>query len=94
MKIAVLKERRPDETRVAASPDTVKKLTQLGATVSVEEGAGDAAAFSEKGLEFAVKMTAPAAGEYTIPATLKFAVCTDATCDPKKEKVALVLKAN
>jgi hypothetical protein len=54
----------------------------------------DAESFSEKGLVFAVKMSAPSAGEYTIPATLKFAVCTEATCDPKKQKVALVLKAN
>lgn len=54
----------------------------------------DAESFTEKSLTFAVKMTAPAAGEYTIPATLKFAVCTEATCDPKKQKVALVLKTN
>lgn len=54
----------------------------------------DAEHFSEKELAFAVKMSAPAAGEYTIPGTLKFAVCTDTTCDPKKRKVALVLKAN
>lgn len=55
---------------------------------------GDAEQFSEKELAFAIKMSAPAAGEYTIPGTLKFAVCTDTTCDPKKQKVALVLKAN
>jgi hypothetical protein len=54
----------------------------------------DAESFDEKGLTFAVKMSAPSAGEYTIPATIKFAVCTEATCDPKKQKVALVLKAN
>jgi hypothetical protein len=54
----------------------------------------DAESFSEKGLAFAVKMSATSAGDYTIPATLKFAVCTEATCDPKKQKVALVLKAN
>jgi hypothetical protein len=53
----------------------------------------DAEHFSEKELAFAVKMSAPAAGEYTIPGTIKFAVCTDSTCDPKKQKVALVLKA-
>src|SRR5262245_47170886 len=31
MKIAILKERRPHETRVAATPETVKKLKALGA---------------------------------------------------------------
>jgi NAD(P) transhydrogenase subunit alpha len=59
MKIAVLKERRPDETRVAASPDTVKKLTQLGATVSVEDEAGVFAAFSNAAYETAGASIAP-----------------------------------
>jgi len=40
MKIAILKERRPDETRVAGSPETVKKFADLGADVVVEKGAG------------------------------------------------------
>jgi NAD(P) transhydrogenase subunit alpha len=39
-RIAVIKERRSAETRVAATPDTVKKLIALGFAVSVEEGAG------------------------------------------------------
>ena len=34
MKIAILKERRPHETRVAATPETVKKLKALGAEES------------------------------------------------------------
>ena len=38
MQIAVLKERRPGETRVAATPDTVKKLVGLGCQVVVENG--------------------------------------------------------
>ncbi len=42
MKIAVLKERRADERRVAATPETVKKFTGLGAEVVVEAGAGAA----------------------------------------------------
>jgi NAD(P) transhydrogenase subunit alpha len=59
MKIAVLKERRPEETRVAASPDTVKKLVQLGAAVSVETGAGLFAAFSDAAYEAAGASIAP-----------------------------------
>ena len=59
MKIAVLKERRPEETRVAASPDTVKKLVQLGAAVSVETGAGGFAAFSDGAYEAAGATIAP-----------------------------------
>ena len=41
MKIAIPKERRPDEARVAASPDTVKKYVALGFDVVVEAGAGE-----------------------------------------------------
>ena len=40
MKIAVLKERRFDETRVAATTESVKKLIGLKHTVAVETGAG------------------------------------------------------
>ena len=40
MKISIPKERRADEARVAASPDTVKKLIGLGFDVVVETGAG------------------------------------------------------
>ncbi len=47
MKIAVLKERRDGEQRVAASPETVKKFIDLGAGVVVETGAGDHAALSD-----------------------------------------------
>ncbi|MEX6634402.1 Re/Si-specific NAD(P)(+) transhydrogenase subunit alpha [Hyphococcus lacteus] len=47
MKIAVLKETRPGETRVAATPETVKKYLGLGASVSVQTGAGEAARFSD-----------------------------------------------
>ena len=47
MKIAVLKERRADEARVAATPETVKKFKGLGADIVVEAGAGAASHFSD-----------------------------------------------
>lgn len=40
MKIAIPRERRAGEHRVAASPDTVKKFKALGLDVVVESGAG------------------------------------------------------
>ena len=40
MRLAVLKERRAFETRVAATPETVKRLIGLGLTVAIETGAG------------------------------------------------------
>jgi NAD(P) transhydrogenase subunit alpha len=47
MKIAVLKETRPGEHRVAVVPESCKKLVQAGFTVATEAGAGDAAYFSD-----------------------------------------------
>ena len=40
MKIAVAAESDPGEPRVAATPETVKKMIGLGAEVAVEPGAG------------------------------------------------------
>jgi NAD(P) transhydrogenase subunit alpha len=40
MKIAIVAEADPAEPRVAATPDTVKKMIGLGAEVAVEPGAG------------------------------------------------------
>jgi H+-translocating NAD(P) transhydrogenase subunit alpha len=40
MKVAVIKETDPGEPRVAATPETVKKLIGLGAEVAVEPNAG------------------------------------------------------
>lgn len=47
MKIAIPKERRPGEKRVAASPDVVKKLVGFGFEVDVEKGAGVDAAITD-----------------------------------------------
>ncbi|WP_260483825.1 NAD(P) transhydrogenase subunit alpha [Sphingomicrobium flavum] len=50
MKIAVLKESGA-ENRVAAIPETVKKLTALGASIAIEKGAGEAAGFTDADYE-------------------------------------------
>lgn len=47
MKIAALKERVSGEARVSVTPETVKKFIALGATVSVEKGAGENASISD-----------------------------------------------
>jgi NAD(P) transhydrogenase subunit alpha len=62
MKIAIPKEQRPDEARVAASPETVKKLVALGFEVAVESGAGKGAsmtdeAYKKAGAEIAADAT-------------------------------------
>ena len=50
MKLAVLKETAEGETRVAVTPETVKKFIALGATVAVEAGAGASASISDAAL--------------------------------------------
>ena len=50
MIIGVVRESQPGETRVAATPTTVKQLRQLGYEVVVESGAGDRADFPDQGL--------------------------------------------
>ncbi|HXB52930.1 MAG TPA: Re/Si-specific NAD(P)(+) transhydrogenase subunit alpha [Rhizomicrobium sp.] len=47
MKLAVPKETTPGETRVAATPESVKKLKSLGLDVMVEAGAGEHARISD-----------------------------------------------
>jgi len=47
MKIGIVKERRPNESRVAASADTVKKFVALGLDVVIEAGAGEGAAITD-----------------------------------------------
>ena len=48
MKLSVPKERRRNERRVAASPDSVKKLVGLGFEVVVETGAGIESGFTDE----------------------------------------------
>lgn len=47
MKIAILRERAADEDRVAATPETVGKLTGLGASVTIEKDAGKGSRISD-----------------------------------------------
>jgi NAD(P) transhydrogenase subunit alpha len=52
-----------DEPRVAVSPETVKKLTGLGASVRVQQGAGSRSRFSDEALKAAgATINADAAG--------------------------------
>ena len=53
MKIAVIKETSPGETRCAAIPETVKKFTALGASVAVERGTGEHALIADADFEAA-----------------------------------------
>ena len=48
MKIAILAETAPGETRVAAIPETVRKFGALGASVAIEAGAGARAGIADE----------------------------------------------
>ncbi len=48
MRLAVLKERAAFETRVAVTPETVKKIIALGLSVAIETGAGLASSISDE----------------------------------------------
>lgn len=102
--IAVTKERRADETRVAATPETVKKLIGAGFSVVVEAGAGTAASYPDADYEAAgatlVKGPAEAIGGADILfkvrapvdeeiAALKSGAVVVATLNPYVEKDAL-----
>ncbi len=48
MKVAIPKERRAYEARVAATPDSIKRMKALGASFLVETGAGLSAAITDQ----------------------------------------------
>ena len=48
MKISIPKENRDGETRIAASPEVVKKFTSMGFEVTIESGAGLNSGFTDK----------------------------------------------
>ncbi len=65
--VAVTRERREGETRAALTPDTVRKLIALGATVTVEAGTGlgsaiPDAAYAEAGASVAADLKTVLAG--------------------------------
>ncbi|MBS0562356.1 MAG: NAD(P)(+) transhydrogenase (Re/Si-specific) subunit alpha, partial [Proteobacteria bacterium] len=74
MRLAVLKERRVSEHRVAATPDTVKRLVGMGLTVAIETGAGLGAAITDAEFAAAGAEIAPDAQSALAGANIVFAV--------------------
>jgi NAD(P) transhydrogenase subunit alpha len=72
--IAVTTERRSGETRVAATPDSVKRLTAAGATVRIEAGAGRAANYPDADYAAAGAVVAASAAETIAGADILFKV--------------------
>jgi len=106
MRIAVARETEPVEDRVAATPDTVKKMKGLGAEVAVEPGAGTAsgipdadfsaagatvAAGALEGADVVLKVRRPTASEL---ARYKKGALVIAMMDPYGEDAAIKAMAD
>ena len=91
LKVFVPKERRSGETRVAATPDTIKKLVKENIEVVVETGAGAAASFLDSAYEAAgAKLTSDLASAWsTADIVLKVTEPTDNPDLGKHEAEAL-----
>lgn len=74
MKLAIPKETLDGEARVAASPDSVKKLVGLGLDVTVETGAGAGANFSDDAFKEAGASIAGSAADALKDADIVFKV--------------------
>jgi len=74
VKIAITRETHPGETRVAATPESVKKLIALGAEVTVETGAGTGAAVNDADYAAAGATIAPTAAAAVASAQVVFKV--------------------
>jgi H+-translocating NAD(P) transhydrogenase subunit alpha len=90
MKIAIPKERRAHETRVAASPDTVKKFVGLGCTVQVEKDAGLAASFTDDAYVAAGATIAKNAAAVYKDADVVLKVQRPMTADEGTDEIALI----
>jgi NAD(P) transhydrogenase subunit alpha len=106
MRIAVAREADPAEDRVAATPETVKKMKALGAEVAVEPGAGiksgipdadftaagaSVSADALKGADVVLRVRRPAASEL---AACKQGALVIAIMDPYGNEAALKAMAD
>jgi len=89
--IAIAKETADYEKRVAATPETVKKLIALGAKVCVEKGAGESSSFSDALYEDAGATIAASRGDAVADADALLKVQADlADLDGLKKDALLI----
>jgi len=90
MKLAVPKERRSDEARVAISPEVAKKLIGLGVEVVVETGAGLGADITDDALRDLGVTIAPDAASALGDADLVWKIQRPMTADEGTDEIALM----
>ncbi|MEC9249219.1 MAG: Re/Si-specific NAD(P)(+) transhydrogenase subunit alpha [Pseudomonadota bacterium] len=86
MRIAILKERDAGETRVAATPETIKKFVKAGHVLAVEKGAGIDASIRDE------DFTEAGAEVDTLAATLKGADAVFAVRRPDEATLKKIAK--
>ena len=89
MKCAVLRERHPGETRVAASPDMVRRLRNQGVDVTIEAGAGKGAGWTDDTFLQAGAVVSADAADVLAGADIVFKVGRPVTTD-EIDEVALI----
>jgi NAD(P) transhydrogenase subunit alpha len=88
MRLAIPKETRPGETRVAATPESVKKFKGLGLDVVVQAGAGRSAHIADADYAAAGALVAPDAASTLADADIVLMVRGE-TCGPLKQGAVL-----
>jgi NAD(P) transhydrogenase subunit alpha len=94
MRLAVLKETKPGESRVAATPETVKKLIALGLEVAVESGAGLASGLPDAEYAAAGAQVVASAAAALEGAKIVFAVRAPAAALPSGTLLIATLQAD
>jgi NAD(P) transhydrogenase subunit alpha len=90
MKLGIVKETRPEERRVAASPNVVGKWTKAGWEVAVERGAGVAASFPDAQYEAAGAKLVDRAAAWSADIVLKVRPPDDAEIPQLREGGCLI----
>ncbi|MDH5188244.1 MAG: Re/Si-specific NAD(P)(+) transhydrogenase subunit alpha [Rhodospirillaceae bacterium] len=94
MKIAIPKESRTGETRVAASPDVVKKLAALGFDVIVETNAGAGASITDDDFKSAGASIAKDADDALKSADVVLKITAPSEDEVKKMKKGAIVAAH
>ncbi|MEX3670557.1 Re/Si-specific NAD(P)(+) transhydrogenase subunit alpha [Paraburkholderia phenoliruptrix] len=90
MRIGVPAESRAGETRVAATPETVKTLTALGHTVFVQSAAGALAHYTDTAYAAAGATVCSAAQAFAADVVLKVQTPTEAELDAMRRGTVLI----
>jgi len=93
VKVAVIKESRDGEPRVAATPETVKKMKALGVVLIVETGAGGASYFSDEAYKEAGAEIMPSAATALADADVVLKVLRPTTDETASMKSGAVVAA-